>query len=118
MNSAPGLPSDTGTDVGTDVGIVVGTDVGLVVGIVVGSDVGVVVPGVGVTVMSVVSFTVSFVRVVAGVGLAESELMHPLSKTMPLTRTMKILIAYQFFNFSDLKIPGNMIYTPSRTYLS
>ena len=109
MNSTPGVLSGAGTDVGTDVGIVVGTDVGpvvgrvvgrdvgLVVGRTVGTDVGIVVPGVGVAGICVVSFTISFVSVASGVGLEESEVMHPLSITIPVTRRIKKPFAFPLF---------------------
>jgi hypothetical protein len=101
MNSAPGVPSDVGADVGTivgivvitDVGLVVGfvvnTDVGLVVGTVVGTDVAMVVPGVGIAGMGVFSVTISFVGVTAGAVLVGSGLTQPLNKTIVVTRTMK-----------------------------
>jgi hypothetical protein len=109
MNSAPGVPSDAGTDFGTDVGIIVTTtvdkDVGFVVGtdvgLVVGTVVGIVVPGVGIAGMSVVSFPISFVSFAAGVGLGESELTHPLNKTIPVTRTIKNGL-HSIFSFPGL----------------
>ena len=128
MNSTPKVPSDAGTDVGTDVGIVVITDVGVVVGRVVitdvgvvvgrtvGTDVGIVVPGVGVAGIRVVSFTISFVSVASGVGLGESGLMHPLSKTIPVTRRIKKPFTFPLF-ISRTLISQNMVHDYSNTCL-
>lgn len=113
MNSAPGVPSGVGADVGTDVGVVVGTDVGLVagfvvntdgglvVGTVVGTDVALVVPGEGIAGTGVFSVMFSFVWVTAGAVLVESGLTHPLNKTIAVTRTMKYCLL-TIFSFPAL----------------
>jgi hypothetical protein len=53
--------------------------------------------GIGVGVTSTVSLTMCDVGVATGAVLVESELMHPLIKTIPVTRTVKIPIAFHFF---------------------
>ena len=105
-----------GIVVGTVVGMVVGTIVGIIVGIVVGILAGTVVTGVGVEVVSVVSFTISFVGIAAGVVPVESDLTHPLNRTIPVTSTVKILIAFHSF-IVRASNSRNMICTPSDTYL-
>jgi hypothetical protein len=53
--------------------------------------------GIGVGVTSTVSLTICGAGVATGAELVESELVHPLIKTMPVTRTVKIPVAFHFF---------------------
>ncbi len=103
MKSEPEVSSVVGTGggvvVGTDGGRVVGTDVGGAVG----TDVGRVVSGVNGTVSIAGSCTI--VGVVSGVVFVEPEPVHPLNKTMPVTRTMKILTDCHVVKARTVKIP-------------
>jgi hypothetical protein len=105
--------------VGTGVGDVVGTGVGVVgtgVGVVgVGSGVEVVGRGVSVVgngsgVMSTVSLTIEVVDVTSGAAPAGSGVVHPLMKTVPITRTVKIPVLIQWFIPLVLKLSS--LYSP------
>jgi hypothetical protein len=119
MKSEPAVSSVVGIIdgivVGTVVGMVAGTVVGIVVGTVVSILVETVVAGVGVEVVSVVSFTISLAGVAAGVVLVESGLTHPLNRTIPVTSTVKILIAFHFF-IARASNSRYMMCTASDTY--
>jgi len=52
--------------------------------------------GVDEGVMSTIRLTVFGVGVATGVALVETGLVHPLMKTMPVTRTVKIPIVFHF----------------------
>jgi len=113
MKSEPEVSSVVGTGggvvVGTDVGRGVGTDVGGVVGmdvgVVVSTDGGRVVSGVNVTVSRAGSCTITLVSGVSGVASVESKPVHPVRKTMPVTRTRKIPTASHVVKARAVKIP-------------
>jgi hypothetical protein len=78
-------------------GVVTGCGVGVRFGVTITVSLTICGVGIGVGVTSTVSLTICEVDVATGAVLVESELVHPLMKTMPVTRTVKIQIAFHIF---------------------
>jgi hypothetical protein len=92
-------------------GVVVGmTDIvsettGVAVGVSGAVLAGTVITGVGEGVTSTVPCTICGTGVAMGAAFVEAELMHPLRKTTPVTRTIKMPIAFHFFIARASKYP-------------